>query len=1250
MNTDMTAEGRATRPTRLSAVLWANELPLLAQVAFEAGVDLEGWYPHELTESGPLDACITSLQDADVVLLHPSSAGCWDDVRAGVPPRTPVVVFGTDPAHLASASVPPVVNAQANAYVTYGGPDNYRELLRFLETAVLGKNGVTRPPTPTAWEACYHPDADGTFSCTGDYLEWRPRRHAQAIGLLFYRSYWSSRNLALIDALVRAFEEHVDVIPVFSTGTGDSSTGAKDGGRVIEEFFTGRIDGLVNLQAVTLGAEPDEAVTLLRRLGIPVFHPLILYNRTEEAWLASMDGMSAAEIGWGVIMPEFQGMIEMLPVGALGDGGRQVPIAERVARFVARVERWLALARTSPSEKRVAFVLNNGPCAGLEATIGTAAHLDALESVALVLSDLREAGYHVEVPENGEALIREITDRRAHSEFRWTSIEEIVRSGGALAELDPAEYARWFDDLPPESRERVNEAWGEPPGVPQGDLPVPMFHSGRMVVTGLRFGNAVVCTQPKRGCAGARCDGTACRILHDPSLPPSHHYLATYWYLDRVFGADLIVHVGTHGSLEFLPGKGIAPSDRDFSDAVIGTVPFLYLYNSDNPAEGTVAKRRVYATLVDHLQTAMTAGGLYGDLQLLNERIGEYLRLKEVEPARAHALEHLVGELLDTTGLGEEIRRDPLFRDADLDALLPEVQARLARLSGTWIPDGMHVFGTIPDGEREAALVVAVLRYGGRLRHLLLAMMGLEMTLSDAEIALVEHLDRMGIVFVRAVLDGRTTRDAANNALGDRLVVTDPPGTEEVIDQILDIARRLEASDEIGALLTAMDGGYVEPGPSGLVTRGRPEILPSGRNFYSVDPRLIPSEAAWRVGRKLADLLLERHRREHGEYPENVAVYWQASDVMWADGEQLAQLLHLLGVEPVWKEGRFDRVEVVPLTRLGRPRIDITVRVSGILRDAFAGCIDLLDTAVTMVTALDEPDEMNFVRLHATGDETRPRIFGSQPGTYGMGVNLAIYASAWDEEVDLADLFVAWNGYAYGRNRPGDEARAVLIDQLRTVDATFNKTSSDEYDLLGCCCYFGAHGGITAAARSFGGHDVPAYFGDTRDPDRIEVRGLAEEIGRVVRTRLLNPLWIAGQEAHGYAGAAEIAKRIGRVYGWEATTGEVGDALFNGIAETFLLDGAQREFFREKNPWALEEVGRRLLEAQGRGLWEPSHEMLEEIREAYLEIEGWLEGRMDGTAGERQGGTIGQSPHDLLARWREVVDKTGYESAGGRRR
>ncbi|MBN2398286.1 MAG: cobaltochelatase subunit CobN, partial [Deltaproteobacteria bacterium] len=365
------------------------------------------------------------------------------------------------------------------------------------------------------------------------------------------------------------------------------------------------------------------------------------------------------------------------------------------------------------------------------------------------------------------------------------------------------------------------------------------------------------------------------------------------------------------------------------------------------------------------------------------------------------------------------------------------------------------------------------------------------------------------------------------------------------------------------------------------------------------------------------------------------------SDIMWADGEQFAQILALIGVEPVWEHGRLHTFRVIPYERLGRPRIDVTVRVSGILRDCFYQCIEILDDALKVVAALDEPETINFLRKNEGTEQDAARIFGAPEGTYGMGVNLAVYASAWEGAEDLADIFIFWNGFAYGRGRFGEEARAGLVSRLGSVDLTFNKTATDEYDLLGCCCYFGSHGGLTAAARSVSGRKVEAYYGDTRNVNRAEVRSLSDEIRRVVRTKLLNPQWIDGLKAHGYAGASEIARRAGRVYGWDATTGEVDDWIFDDIARTFFLDDENREFFRKHNVWAFEEMGRRLLEAHERGMWEADEEAIRGLREAYLEIEGDLEEEMGDVTGRLQGGAIEVITPDEIRDWRRTMDRAG---------
>ncbi|MGC9142120.1 MAG: cobaltochelatase subunit CobN [Caldimicrobium sp.] len=473
------------------------------------------------------------------------------------------------------------------------------------------------------------------------------------------------------------------------------------------------------------------------------------------------------------------------------------------------------------------------------------------------------------------------------------------------------------------------------------------------------------------------------------------------------------------------------------------------------------------------------------------------------------------------------------------------------------------------------------------------------------------------------------------------------PVWKAIKEKILDLNRRIEESKEIEALLNGFNGGYVPSGPSGLITRGRDDVLPTGRNFYSLDPYRVPTRASFEVGKRLAEKLIEKHLREEGRYPENVAIFWMANDIMWADGEGMGQILWLLGVKPTWlPNGRVKGFEIVPLEELKRPRTDVTIRVSGITRDNFPMCIEFIDEAIQAVSNLDEPEEMNFVKKHTlenlkvNGGDFRSatlRIFCAMPGTYQAGTQLAVYASAWKEDKDLAEVFLYWNGYAYGKGIWGEAKHKELINILKTVDVTYNKVVSDEYDLFGCCCYFGTHGGMTIAARYLSGKEVKTYYGDTRDPYHVEVRDLADEIRRVVRTKLLNPKWIEGMKRHGYKGAGDISKRVGRVYGWEATTREVDDWIFDDIARTFVINEENRNFFKENNPWALEEIARRLLEAWERGLWNPAEDVKENLKKIYLEIESWIEETIGDTKGEYQGGSIDIITAEEVENWREKM-------------
>jgi len=1231
---------------RVRSITWASDVALLMEAAKNLGIDLKAATTSDLEGQDVAIQCREFLGDADVILLHPSHEGPWDDVAESLDGSVPVVSFGRDPSNWSLSNVPLEIVATTNQYILYGGLANAENMLKYLGKEVLGLDFSFDPPEERLWQGIYHPEASEAFESVEEYLAWRGPRHDHVVGLLFFRTYWANGDLDIVDAFVRELEKEFDVIPAFCFGMGDRDLSAKSSGEVTEEFFSGRADAVINLQSIFHAGNVEASREVLKRLGVPIFHPLTVYHATEEGWRADIPGMRSSEVGWSVAMPEFEGAIEPIIAGVATtdeiDGAefeRHRALDERTRRIVSRIRNWIRLKEKPIGERRVAFILHNNPCASVEASVGSAANLDSLESLARIMNRMRTAGYSIaSPPENGADLVKTILDRKAISEFRWTSVEEIVTKGGALALMAREDYERWFETLPIEARQKVSEAWGEPPGEEKDGVPAAMVHDGKIVITGVNYENAVVCVQPKRGCAGARCDGQVCKILHDPEVPPPHQYLATYLYIERDFGADVVVHVGTHGNLEFLPGKAVALSDACYPDIAIGSLPHLYIYNSDNPPEGTIAKRRSYAVLVDHMQTVMTESGLYGELKDLEEKISEYKRTRVSEKARAHALEHLILDLLRETNLSEEMKLEALLdRGVSFNEVVDLAHEKISEIYNTQIPDGMHIFDERPKGEKRVELIASILRYDSEMRKFVSKLLGID--LSEAGVEVLMEIDALSKRLIAAFIESEDGIEAAERVLGDRLGNRDEGSILAMRDRVLDISGRIEASKEMEALFHGFDGGYIEPGPSGLITRGKPEVLPTGRNFYSLDPSRVPTEGAWRVGRKLAEGVIEKYREEHGNIPENVAMFWMASDIMWADGEQLSQMMHLLGVEPVWKGGSVKGYRVIPIEELNRPRIDLTVRVSGITRDCFYNCIELLDEAIREVASLDESPEENYVRKHVLEEGEGPRIFASRPGTYGNGVKLAVYASAWEKEKDLSDVFIYWNGYAYGKGVFGEESHERLVSQLKSVEMTFNKTVTDEYDLFGCCCYFGTHGGLTIAAREVSGREVSAYYGDTRDRDRVAVRSLADEVRRVVRTKLLNPKWVEGMKRHGYKGAGDISKRVGRVYGWEATTREVDDWVFDDIAKTFVLDDGMRRFFEENNPWAMEEIGRRLLEANQRGLWEADPEVIEGLKAAYLEMEGWIEERLGETNGSFQGGSIDVLTSEDVKAWREKMSK-----------
>ena len=1258
----------------ICTIMWANYLPLIKEAADTLGISLSSFSTKQLNTAPDLvDDVKSELRGADCILLYRTNDAFWDELEPEISElrdRVPVVAVGSDPSFWALSSIAPETVATVYRYILYNGRENMANMLRYLMHSLFGQDLGYSQPEEVPWQGIYHPAGSEVFQDTDSYLSWY-RTHLgttprQFIGLLYGRSAWATDNIAVERSLIAAFEKRaIGVIPVFLYPLKDPGLGNLGGVEVAERFFlnNGRpvVDGIVKLTVFFLGnskgemkaADAPSGVDLMKRLNMPLFSPVMSYYKNAEQWLHDPNGLGT-QVAWSMAMPEFEGVIEPVIIGASQNVSQPEQeayeaIEDRVDRLADRVDRWIALKTKPNSERRVAFILHNNPCASVEATVGGGAHLDTLESVTDMLKRMADEGYAVEPPTDGKTLIDTIMERKAISEFRWTTVEEIVDKGGVLAMVPKERYEVWFNELPERVRIRMADAWGNPPGEEKDGVPAAMVYDNKILVTGVQYGNAVVCVQPKRGCAGAKCDGQVCKILHDPDVPPPHQYVATYKWLSREFAVDAIVHVGTHGTLEFLPGKGTGLSSGCFPDIGIDTMPNLYIYNADNPPEGTLAKRRTNAVLVDHMQTVMVKGELYGDLDQMARLIDEYERFRDTEPARAHTIQHMILEQAKTLNLldGKEITHD------NFPERVRDLHDALQVLKEMHIPKGMHIFGRLPSEEKLADFVHAIVRFdtGEKSLRWLMARL-IEQMGPLSEEALRELADEESNRVCRAmVLQGATLTEALEERY--RIPADLAACIPELEKNIASVIASIQDTDEAGALLNGFDGGYIEPGPSGLITRGRSDILPTGRNFYSLDPQRIPTQSAWEIGKKLAEKTLEKYLNDEDRYPETIAFYWQCTDIMWADGEGMAQMMYLLGARPVWRSnGRLEGFEVIPLAELGRPRIDVAIRVSGITRDNFASTMDVLDEIVQAVAMLDEPLEQNYVRQHtlerldgASPDDAEAlrtatyRMFASMPGTYQAGTQLAVYASAWKTEKDLSDVFLYWNGYAYGKGVFGEAAHKSLQDNLKTVDVTFNKTVTDEYDLTGCCCYFGTHGGMINAARVLSGKNITNYYGDTREQDRVSVRTLTEEMRRIARGKILNPKWIEGMKEHGYKGAGEISKRVGRVYGWQATAKAVDDSVFDDIARTFMMNEENRKFFEENNPWALEEIARRLIEAAERQLWTPAPDVKEALKELYVEIEGWIEEKMGDVKGDFQGGNIDIITSEEVETWKRKMEQ-----------
>ena len=753
-------------------------------------------------EPEKFEKVLKEMKSADILFFYRSSESFWDEierrVKRGEFNKNKIVCIGYDPSYFLLSNVSLDILKKTYKYIVINGEKNLTNLFLFLANKLGGLSASYEEPKEVPWEGIYHPKANKIFTKIEDYLNWYKPKQVPTIGILFSRHYWINNNLETENLIIEELEKKgFNVIPAFAYSVKDKELGTKGSGEVILEYFVDplgkpRISALLKLISFPLGTSREkpldsknvflDGVEILKKLNVPVFSPVNSYYKTIEEW--EREDLNQ-DIGWSIALPEFEGVIEPIIISAQVEGKederRKMPIKERIKKLVDRISRWVEIRETPPEKRKIAFILHNNPCASVEATVGSAAHLDSLESVVRIMKKMEEFGYKVKPPKSGKELIEEIMNRKAISEFRWTTVEEIVEKGGALAFVDKEKYLEWFKELPEKTQKRIIEAWGNPPGEYKNGIPPAMVYNGKIVITGLKFGNVVVCVQPKRGCAGPRCDGQVCRILHDPDVPPPHQYIATYKWLSREFKAHAIVHVGTHGNLEFLPGKGVALSNACFPDISIDIVPHLYIYNSDNPAEGAVAKRRSYAVLIDHMQTVLTESGLYDELLEVDRLLGEYEDVKKKDPTRLHVLQHLIISAIKKANLDKQIKifwkgkKIPLSQISEeelykisFEKIVEEAHAQLSLIRNTQIQDGMHIFGELPQGDRKIDFIYSILKYstgeipslrkeiakllGYDLKELISNPQKIDQQTRKSYGAILEDIDKIGKEIIKEVL------------------------------------------------------------------------------------------------------------------------------------------------------------------------------------------------------------------------------------------------------------------------------------------------------------------------------------------------------------------------------------------------------------------------------------------------------------------------------------------------------------------
>ena len=1127
------------------------------------------------------------------------------------------------------------------SYLTFGGLKNYCNLSLWLGKTFSKADCFCDQPCQMPWYGIYHPRDDQAFDNIEQYVLQHCDRTKPTIGLIFSREDWLWKKLTWQDDLIAEIErQNCNAIAVFTNTLKNESTGAPSLADNLKTCFycNGRvcIDVLLNPFVFSLTVTGFLKLEDIQELGVPI---LQIYNVYKDFawWRQSNAGLMPNEISYAIAMPEFDGIIHSSPISTQeeqsdGTHVRQT-IQERVPMLVRKAKKWAVLRKKSNSEKKIAIVFHNYP--PTNANIGSASCLDSIESVRLLLEEMQRRGYLVDrIPATSQEFIEEVT-AHATNDRRFLSDVLVQHADGKLTSK---EYQSFFQQLSDKTQKELVRDWGEAPG----DV---FRYDDVIVVPGMLNGNIYITVQPPRGFG----DDPG-KIYHSPDCAPTHQYLGAYYWIRDVWKADAMIHVGTHGNLEWLPGKGVAMSGECYPDIATGDMPNVYPYWITCVGEGIQAKRRSAACLISYLSAPMSISGTYEELAELEKLLEEYCHFKNDESAQGNmeSVRTMIREKAAACNLDEDV---PEASAQDFDDYVGKLHVYMTDIKNMQISTGLHILGRPPVGEEQTEYLLALTKVdNGKVPSLMKTvaqMYGYEYY------ALLEHSGSM-------LPDGSKTYGMLLDEVRERckdviLLLTNVNFDVAFAEQVFSLPwtaklqgelreRFLRVSQYIctdiapGLLLTtleqenilnALDGRYIDPSASGAPTSGGADLLPTGRNFYSIDPRMLPTPVAWAIGKQMGDDVIERFIAEEGRYPESVGIILWATSNLRNHGQCVAEFMYLMGLRPTWQKGsgRVDGMEVIPLEELKRPRVDVTGRISGLFRDSMPASVSWLDDAVDKVAKLDEPSNMNFIRKHVLEEkqdlfeqgvdeetawrQASFRIFGDPPGAHGAGVGAVLEAKNWETIDDIASVYARWGGHAYGAGSDGDYMPERFKKRMSQIDITLQNVDHRESSMLSGDDYNSYRGGMVAAVRSAKGSMPRNYVSDSSDRSKVQLRSLTEELKRWFRGEAMNPKYIQGMQRHGYKGAGDLANYVAVSYQWDATSDVMEDWMYEQYAQKYALDAKMQEWMKEVNPWALQRIAEVLLEAEQRGLWQAKDETKEELQKLFLSLEGELEERSD---------------------------------------